>query len=107
MEADSSVYPCDFYMLDQYRLGNLNQDGYPALDRKRAEIGFVEQSVALPEECKTCPYVFLCRNGCRRCRDAQGKNIFCESYQRFFAYAQGRMKSVAQACRNASTIGNR
>lgn len=23
VEADGSVYPCDFYMLDQYKLGNL------------------------------------------------------------------------------------
>lgn len=26
VEADGSVYPCDFYMLDQYKLGNLNTD---------------------------------------------------------------------------------
>ena len=35
VEADGSVYPCDFYMTDAYRLGNLNQDRLDAVDAKR------------------------------------------------------------------------
>ena len=25
VEADGEVYPCDFYVLDEYKLGNLNE----------------------------------------------------------------------------------
>ena len=28
VEADGSVYPCDFYVLDNYRIGNLNEDAF-------------------------------------------------------------------------------
>lgn len=42
VEADGSVYPCDFYMLDQYRLGNLNTDSIAQIDARRKEIEFVE-----------------------------------------------------------------
>lgn len=46
-EADGSVYPCDFYMLDEYRLGNINEDEIAVLDRRRNEIGFVKESEKL------------------------------------------------------------
>ena len=50
MEADGSVYPCDFYMLDQYKLGNLNTDTLAQIDARRKEIGFIEQSCAVDEK---------------------------------------------------------
>ncbi len=87
VEADGSVYPCDFYVLDHYRLGNFNENRLPELDGKRSELGFVERSTKISEECKSCPYYYLCRCGCQRNRDLSGGkyyNYFCESYKRFF-----------------------
>ena len=26
IEADGSVYPCDFYVLDKYKVGNIKED---------------------------------------------------------------------------------
>ena len=43
-EADGGVYPCDFYVLDEYRLGNFNENTLEEIDRKRHEIGFVKRS---------------------------------------------------------------
>ena len=28
MEADGSVYPCDFYVMDEYQIGNFNTDSF-------------------------------------------------------------------------------
>ena len=39
-EADGSVYPCDFYVLDDYRLGNLNEDLLPAICAARPCLRF-------------------------------------------------------------------
>ena len=64
VEADGSVYPCDFYMLDQYKLGNLNTDTLAQIDARRKEIGFIEQSCAVDEKCKICKWYQLCRGGC-------------------------------------------
>lgn len=41
VEADGSVYPCDFYMLDEYYLGNLNEHRIEDIERMRKEIGFI------------------------------------------------------------------
>lgn len=35
VEADGGVYPCDFYVLDEYRLGSLVTDSFDALDARR------------------------------------------------------------------------
>lgn len=98
VEADGSVYPCDFYMLDPYRLGNLNEQSFEELDKKRSEIGFVEKSIAPDPGCMTCEWKGLCRGGCRRDRDyfeaGIGKNYFCSAYKEFFRYAYPRLKEV-------------
>lgn len=98
VEADGSVFPCDFYMLDEYRLGNLCTDSFDDLDWKRKELGFIEASQVPVQECLDCRWKSLCRGGCRRDRDffthGLKQNYYCESYKNFFAYAWPRLKKV-------------
>lgn len=98
VEADGSVYPCDFYMLDEYKLGNFVMDTVEQIDRRREEIGFVKQSAAPDRDCLSCRWVGLCRGGCRRDRDffagGIGKNYYCGAYQAFFEYAYPRLNEV-------------
>lgn len=101
IEADGSVYPCDFYVLDGYRLGNLLTDSFADLDRRRDELGFVERSRKLPDECSACRWLPLCRGGCYRERiggngEAPPKNRFCETYREFFPYAADRLAAAAR-----------
>ena len=99
-EADGGVYPCDFYVLDKYRLGNFNENTLEEIDRKRHEIGFVKRSHRLDPQCRECPYFSLCRGGCRRSRDTDlpggyDRNYFCEGYKIFFKNCLEKMKDVA------------
>lgn len=95
VEADGSVYPCDFYGLDAYRLGNIREDAWEDLDRAREAQGFVEASRHVPEKCGHCRWYPLCRNGCRRDRVLEGEQLgcsyYCEAYAGFFAYALPRL----------------
>ncbi len=100
IESDGSVYPCDFYALDEYFLGNLLEDDFEAIDQKRRETGFIEASYKLPDECKSCRYLPLCRGGCRRNRDGDGKNRFCRGYKIFFEYALPQMEALAYKIKN-------
>lgn len=100
VEADGSVYPCDFYMLDEYRLGNLNENQMDEINEKRLETGFLQRSEKLNEGCKNCRYYGICRGGCQRNRDYDGQtdtyhNYFCESYQIFFGECLERMQEIA------------
>lgn len=100
VEADGGVYPCDFYCTDAYRLGNLNEDGFDSIISRLKETGFLEASADCPKRCKECPYLRVCRGGCRRHREmpdgALGGNYFCESYRMFFEACLPRMKEIAR-----------
>ena len=102
VEADGSVYPCDFYAMDGYRLGNLNEEGFEAIERRRREIGFLENSRDHTARCVKCPYFAVCRGGCRRHRQqpgsVPGENRFCESYRMFFEACLPRMQKIARLC---------
>lgn len=89
VEADGGVYPCDFYMLDSYWLGNFNQDRLDVINAARDKLGFINRSQRLDETCCACQYYALCRGGCQRHRDLrpdteQYTNYFCLGYRMFF-----------------------
>lgn len=104
VEADGSVYPCDFYALDEWNLGNLNQERLEDVDKKRQQLGFVQRSKNHPENCQSCKWFSLCRGGCYRSRmtELEGDtqmNYFCQGYQMFFEHCHERMVGIAQTLR--------
>lgn len=104
IEADGEVYPCDFYVLDEFKLGNLNSVDFEQIEENRRQTQFVEISTKVHEDCKTCEYMFICRGGCKRyrepCIDGEyGLNRFCSAYKDFFSYALPRLHELAQRIR--------
>lgn len=100
-EADGSVYPCDFYAMDGYLLGNFNTHGFEELDASRKKLRFSEDSVTQEEKCGTCRWLAVCRGGCRRDRDFLGTgelglNRYCEGYDMFYAHAAPRLRELGQ-----------
>ena len=100
VEADGSVYPCDFYVLDEYKLGNLAEEPLAEINARRPALGFVEQSRHVDEKCMQCRWLNICRGGCRRDREpfADGKpalNYFCASYDAFFSHCMPRILQIA------------
>lgn len=97
VEADGSVYPCDFYALDEYLLGNLNTDGMEDIYRRWDRLEFGKSSRNQDGECVKCCWFPLCRGGCRRLRgsrqqpDGGWRNDYCESYRMFFEQCYDRL----------------
>ena len=100
VESDGSLYPCDFYVLDKWCLGNINTADIPsALRGERAE-EFVNKSVFMSEECKRCSRFSLCRGGCRREREPfvdghTSLNRYCASYRFFFDKRLEKLRELA------------
>jgi len=110
VEADGGVYPCDFFVLPEFKLGNLNEQTILEIDEERKRLGFIQYSASIREGCRTCEYFPVCRGGCRRhrlIRDADGnyQNYFCKSYKIFFKNALGRMIDIAEKIRASGRIG--
>ena len=100
IEADGSIYPCDFYCLDEYRIGSVFEKP-EMVEQKRDEIKFLEDSLVFPEACHKCKFFPICRSGCRRQRDNKGAaplgdNRFCASYKKFFSYSLTRLEEAAR-----------
>lgn len=108
IEGDGSVYPCDFYVLDDYRLGNVHTHGFAEMLAGDTALRFVTESLDTAAECTSCPYAALCRGGCRRERDAKTKKSrFCTAYRTFFAYAMPRLTEMAEILRKEQLNGRK
>jgi len=78
VEADGSVYPCDFYVLDEYRMGNLASEPLDSFWPEKAKPFLERQKEDMPL-CQSCPYRRMCSGGCERMRRevcyAPGENL--------------------------------
>ena len=96
-EADGSLYPCDFYALDEWKLGGVEAGLKDLLAGEKLRL-FMRRSVRKPAKCAGCPHFRLCRGGCPRDwteRNGQTENYFCPAFQMFFAYASDRIVQIA------------
>lgn len=98
VEGDGSVYPCDFYCMDAWKLGTV-KDGFVQMKTSDKAKAFVEASRPVCAACQECPYFSLCRGGCRRWREPfvdgkPGLNQLCSAYRMFFAHTAERMERL-------------
>ncbi len=69
-EADGSLYPCDFYVLDDYRLGFVQESTFEEMMKSPGMEKFLNDSKATVNPmCKDCWVQPICGGGCRRYRD--------------------------------------
>jgi uncharacterized protein len=101
IEADGSVYPCDFYVLDEWKLGNINDNSFEEMLKSETAKNFVKESVNTDPECRECKYYRVCRGGCKRHKEPKidgkyTKNYFCSAYKEFYKYSLPRFVEMAR-----------
>lgn len=97
VESDGGVYPCDFYVLDEWRLGNILETPFNRIANSERARVFQSESAVLPQKCRGCKWLRLCRNGCKRERDPQtGLNRWCDVFSEFLEYSYPRMQNMAK-----------
>lgn len=83
VEGDGSVYPCDFYVLDQWKLGNFHDNSLEEMQQSAIGKEFLTRRVALPTRCDDCEFLNLCKGGCERMSvEMYATENFC-GYQQF------------------------
>lgn len=110
IEGDGGVYPCDFYVLDKWRMGNINTASFHTLAKSEIAADFRAQSHYVSPECRECKWFRMCRGGCKREREpflpiydaSAGESIlrpqlnrFCNTFKEFFEYSYDRMIEIA------------
>ena len=100
VEADGGVYPCDFYVLDEWRVGSILTDSFPEMKDSEPAQRFVAMSLPEDPACVACPWRTLCRGGCRRYREpfqdgTPGLNLHCKAYRQFFDHTLPGLRQLA------------
>ena len=66
VEADGGVYPCDFYVLDEYRVANLAESSLREVFEAVVGSSFLSNKPPVYTPCGNCAYSNWCQGGCRR-----------------------------------------
>lgn len=92
VEYNGDVYPCDFFVEERWKLGNLMEDTWTAMANRPRRYEFAHKKAIPHPECQACEYYALCRGGCPKFREgARGRfeelDYFCEAYKKMFRHA--------------------
>jgi len=101
IEADGGAYPCDFYVLDEWKLGNVRDTGIRELLESDTAKRFRARSHKIDEKCRACRWFRLCFGGCARYREPASEeglrlNKYCESMQAFFEWSAPKLMTLAR-----------
>jgi len=93
VEADGSVYPCDFYVLDEYKTGNLTIQTLEEIFEAIVKSDFIK-APQMPVHCADCEYYKWCKGGCKRMAQAVygkdcGMRLFLDEYLYELLSSQG------------------
>lgn len=98
VEGDGGIYPCDFFVLDQWYMGNINRMSFDELLQSEANMRFHEFGREKPEECKKCRYDRICHGGCKNDWekvDDSYHNYYCKAFSMLMDYAIDRFVEIA------------
>ena len=91
VEHDGSVYPCDFFVRPELRLGNVATHSWEEMTSSPAYRAFAaRKSADLPQKCRDCRHFEFCRGDCPRSRQ-----VLCEGWLRFFDHALPAFRGLA------------
>lgn len=98
VEGNGDVYPCDFYVLDRYRLGNIKTDSLEEMATCDALRSFLAEPRRACTQCATCPFERICHKNCKRLNTCYYREDYC-GYRNFLEYAAPDMIAIARTLR--------
>jgi len=100
IEYNGDVYPCDFFVFPEWKLGNILENTLEELIEHPKHEEFARLRSIPHERCEECRWLDFCQRGCIKSRgfphgDYGGLNYLCEAYRRFFEYTEERYNFLA------------
>lgn len=95
VEHNGDVYPCDFYVRPELRLGNLVSQ--PLDEVLRGLPKFADRKERLSVACQECDWLWVCNGGCPRRR--QGVDYLCAAHRRFLTHSAAGFRRLASLVR--------
>ena len=100
IEYNGDVYPCDFFVEKNLKLGNVLTGTWEDFNRSRTYLDFGAQKSRWHEACGLCPFLELCAGDCLKHRlfpvhHPESLSWLCQGWKRFYAHALPRFRQVA------------
>ncbi len=104
VEHNGDVYPCDFFVQPEWKLGNIVTTPIEKLFARGRLRRFAGAKHRLPDACADCRWAGQCMGGCLKDRQriAGGFNHpshFCAAYKRLFEHIERPIKELADNVR--------
>lgn len=105
IEANGDVYPCDFYVLDEWKIGNIYINGFDKMIQSEISRKFIKTSIGENSDCISCKYYKLCKGGCRRNKEPfsdilNSKTKYCQAIKSFLDYSLERFIEIGNTLIN-------
>jgi uncharacterized protein len=89
VEYNGDVYPCDFFVEGNWKLGNVTLDSWAEIGRRARRYSFASKKTLAHAECQVCEYQSICHGGCPKFRHGPQKRFedldyFCQAYKMIF-----------------------
>lgn len=110
VEHNGDVYPCDFFVYDEWKLGNIMDAPIASFMQtaRYKEFAYRKDKV---KTCRGCTWRASCHGGCPKDRLAASSvndpTPFCTAYRKFFAHAAPKLNALAKRLRRAEPNGAR
>lgn len=93
VEHNGDVYPCDHFVYEQYKLGNLNDSSLEEIMSSNNVVKFgIDKRNSLPSKCIRCKYFFTCHGECPKHRFGKsGLNSLCDGLYYFYSHVEPYM----------------
>ncbi|MBR0385488.1 MAG: anaerobic sulfatase maturase [Erysipelotrichaceae bacterium] len=103
IESDGMVYSCDHFVNEDHILGSVMEDRLDHLMTGKLQTDFaLDKKEAVCEDCRNCPWWFICHGACPKDRVA-GKYYLCEGLKMLFEHADVPLRHLVQQMRKGSS----
>ena len=110
VEHNGDVYPCDFFVTPELKLGNVTADSWEELQASSKYETFGKQKVEWNDECDSCGYLTYCAGDCLKHRmysmdsSPDKQSWLCKGWKQFFAHSLDRFKALVCQFRENSAL---
>ncbi len=105
IEHNGDIYPCDFFVCPELKLGNIGNASWQELVQSRIYLDFGAQKARWHKECDNCDELSYCSGDCLKHRLFHGRmhsgqlSWLCYGYKQFFQHALPGLKNLADTIR--------
>lgn len=104
VEYNGDIYPCDFFVKQQLKLGNIMDTSWEKVLTSLTYHNFGAQKTEYNETCETCDCLDFCRGDCLKYRiyagkPAQNSSWLCAGWKRFIRHTRERFEVLSREVR--------